>query len=115
MEINGRFWGSLQLAIDAGVDFPAMLIDVALGGRPDPVSTYRVGVKTRWWWGDADHLIARLRHSRERLALPPNAPGRGRALLQFFAASVSGACNEVFRMSDPMPGIHETINWFRSQ
>lgn len=33
MEINGRFWGSLQLAIDAGVDFPAMLIDVALGGR----------------------------------------------------------------------------------
>ena len=21
MEINGRFWGSLQLAIDAGVDF----------------------------------------------------------------------------------------------
>ena len=22
MEINGRFWGSLQLAIDAGVDFP---------------------------------------------------------------------------------------------
>ncbi|MBC7984419.1 MAG: ATP-grasp domain-containing protein, partial [Candidatus Obscuribacterales bacterium] len=26
MEINGRFWGSLQLAIDAGVDFPSMLV-----------------------------------------------------------------------------------------
>jgi hypothetical protein len=26
MEINGRFWGSLQLAIDAGVDFPAILL-----------------------------------------------------------------------------------------
>ena len=25
MEINGRFWGSLQLAVDAGVDFPAIL------------------------------------------------------------------------------------------
>ena len=23
MEVNGRFWGSLQLAIDAGVDFPS--------------------------------------------------------------------------------------------
>jgi predicted ATP-grasp superfamily ATP-dependent carboligase len=25
MEVNGRFWGSLQLAIDAGVDFPRLL------------------------------------------------------------------------------------------
>ena len=26
MEINGRFWGSLQLAISAGVDFPKLLL-----------------------------------------------------------------------------------------
>src|SRR5207245_8993362 len=26
MEVNGRFWGSLQLAIDAGVDFPSLLV-----------------------------------------------------------------------------------------
>src|SRR5262249_520665 len=26
MEINGRFWGSLQLAIDAGVNFPLLLV-----------------------------------------------------------------------------------------
>ena len=30
MEINGRFWGSLQLAIDAGVDFPAILLRYSL-------------------------------------------------------------------------------------
>lgn len=34
MEINGRFWGSLQLAIDAGVDFPRLLLEVATGGGP---------------------------------------------------------------------------------
>src|SRR5439155_25387070 len=26
MEVNPRLWGSLQLAIDAGVDFPSMLV-----------------------------------------------------------------------------------------
>ncbi len=31
MEINGRFWGSLQLAVDAGVDFPRLLIECAEG------------------------------------------------------------------------------------
>ena len=33
MEINGRFWGSLQLAIDAGVDFPALLMTLVEGVR----------------------------------------------------------------------------------
>ena len=31
MEVNGRFWGSLQLAVDAGVDFPVLLVRRALG------------------------------------------------------------------------------------
>ena len=34
MEINGRFWGSLQLAVDAGVDFPRLLAAAALSGPP---------------------------------------------------------------------------------
>ena len=32
MEVNGRFWGSLQLAIDSGVDFPSRLVALAAGG-----------------------------------------------------------------------------------
>ena len=31
MEVNARFWGSLQLAIDAGVDFPFLLFSTAVG------------------------------------------------------------------------------------
>ena len=34
MEINGRFWGSLELAIAAGVDFPSLALDVAVGTSP---------------------------------------------------------------------------------
>ena len=31
MELNGRFWGSLHLALFAGVDFPALLVACHLG------------------------------------------------------------------------------------
>jgi hypothetical protein len=31
MEVNGRFWGSLQLALDAGVDFPYFVFQLAIG------------------------------------------------------------------------------------
>ena len=60
IEINGRFWGSLQLAIDAGVDFPALLVQT-LADEPMPViDSYRVGVRSRWLMGDFDALLMRL-------------------------------------------------------
>lgn len=47
LELNGRFWGSLHLALYAGVDFPTLLID-ALRGSPQPPSlAYRRGVRSR--------------------------------------------------------------------
>lgn len=60
MEINGRFWGSLQLAVDAGVDFPALLVRAAVGEPLIPQSAYRIGVRTRWLWGDLDALLLAL-------------------------------------------------------
>ena len=106
MEINGRFWGSLQLAIDAGVDFPALLVAAATGERPAPVRSYGLGVRTRWWWGDVDHLLARVRHGDGDV---------GAALGAFARATLEGAKNEVMRWNDPMPGVRETIDWFRGR
>jgi len=111
MEVNGRFWGSLQLAIDAGVDFPGLLVAAATGQNPEPVLDYRVGVRSRWFWGDVDHLIARLRYSRETLDLPPEAPGRAVALLNFLASSGPGVRGEVLRWDDPMPALAEGLDW----
>lgn len=48
MEINPRFWGSLQLSILAGVNFPYILYKLAKGEHLDPVLDYRVGTKCRW-------------------------------------------------------------------
>lgn len=107
MEINGRFWGSLQLAVDAGVDFPRLLLECALGGMPAPVTDYRVGVRNRWFWGDADHLFARLRHSAAALNLPPGSPGRLRAAGDFVLTGFTGACGQVFQPHDPGPAARE--------
>jgi biotin carboxylase len=110
MEVNGRFWGSLQLAIDAGVDFPRLLVDASLGLDPEPVHHYRAGVRLRWFWGDVDHLAARLRRSRGELDLPVTGPGRLRAVADFLAAMFTGR-GEVLRWYDPAPAWRETVQW----
>lgn len=114
MEINGRFWGSLQLAVDSGVDFPRLLLDLALGRSPEPVLEYRSGVRCRWWWGDVDHLLTCLR-SPGRSADAPGArlPGRARALREFLTLWRPGDRSEVFRPRDPAPFLREAKSWMR--
>jgi predicted ATP-grasp superfamily ATP-dependent carboligase len=110
MEVNARFWGSLQLAIDAGVDFPALLLKVS-GGRPyHPILRYRTGVRLRWWWGDVDHLMIRLRRSSAALSLPSGAPTRWDVIRDFVRYRLGEERNEILRREDPWPFIRETID-----
>jgi predicted ATP-grasp superfamily ATP-dependent carboligase len=111
MEVNGRFWGSLQLAIDAGVDFPALLVAAASGEQIPARTEYRVGARSRWWWGDVDHLLARWRRDAAALALPVGSPSRWRATLDFLSFWHAHDRNEVFRLRDPRPFFRETIEW----
>jgi len=113
MEINGRFWGSLQLAIDAGVDFPNILIDGACGLPPRTLGDYALGKRLRWEWGDFDNLVLRLARSRARLRLPDGSPGRVRGLVDFARSFGPGTRGEVLRLDDPMPFVYETLNWVR--
>jgi predicted ATP-grasp superfamily ATP-dependent carboligase len=113
MEVNGRFWGSLQLAIDAGVDFPALLVSAALGESPSPHLDYQVGVQTRWLLGDFDHLLARLTRSRTSLGLDEGGPSRGRACWDFLRGFFPHVRNEVFRVRDPGPAGRELVQWLR--
>jgi predicted ATP-grasp superfamily ATP-dependent carboligase len=107
MEINGRFWGSLQLAIDSGVDFPALLADAALGNAVVPVTRWRKGVRGRWFWGDADHFITRLRRSARALNLPPDAPGRFATVWGFAGALLPPWNDQVIRLFDLAPAWRE--------
>lgn len=114
MEINGRFWGSLQLAIDAGVDFPRLLIDSLAHPDMRPVLDYRVGVRTRWLWGDIDALFIRLFRSEESLDLPPGFPSRSRYLAEFMKSFNTATRLEIERLNDLGPALHETTQWLRN-
>jgi predicted ATP-grasp superfamily ATP-dependent carboligase len=111
MEINGRFWGSLQLAIDAGVDFPRLLVEAAAGAPPPKRARYRLGVRSRWLLGDLDHLLLRLTRSRSRLDLPEGAPGRVATLFGFLRAFLPPNRHEVLRWNDPRPFAREVRAW----
>ena len=114
MEVNGRFWGSLQLAIDAGVDFPRLLVDAALGRPVASPPEYRTGVRLRWWWGDVNHVLARLRYGADRLSLPPNAPPRGAVLRDFLTWRAANR-SETWRIDDPRPFLVDTLHWITSR
>jgi predicted ATP-grasp superfamily ATP-dependent carboligase len=114
MEVNGRFWGSLQLAIDAGVDFPSLLVRCAAGETVPECRRYREGIRSRWFWGDVDHLYLRFRRSRAELQLDNGAGSRLQALLAFLRIHPGRDRSEVWRWRDPAPFVVETLQWFRS-
>lgn len=102
MEINGRFWGSLQLAIDAGVDFPHLLVAAASGEAPAPVTSYDTNVRSRWFFGDLDHVLIRLRRSAQALALPPGSPSKMATVRAFFRRDPRDR-DEIRQSDDPGP------------
>lgn len=107
MEINGRFWGSLQLAIDAGMNFPWLLFQMAAGKAVSPLNcSYRTGIKSRWLLGDLDHLLLRLWKPEESLNLPPGYSSRRKCFLEF-VRSFQGAYNEIERFQDAGPWRYE--------
>jgi predicted ATP-grasp superfamily ATP-dependent carboligase len=107
MEINARFWGSLQLAIDAGVDFPNILLDTCRGATGGPMPSFRAGVKSRWLWGDFDSLLLRL---RARKGDWPTPDGRGPlpAIVQFLRLGGKDLRYDNPRRDDVRPWLFET-------
>jgi predicted ATP-grasp superfamily ATP-dependent carboligase len=52
LEINPRWWGSLALAVRAGLDFPVLYHRLALGEILPSPPDYKTGVTVRWLLGD---------------------------------------------------------------
>jgi predicted ATP-grasp superfamily ATP-dependent carboligase len=112
MEINGRFWGSLQLAIDAGVDFPRLLLECASGQKVSGPEKYKLGIRSKWEWGEVDYILARLRRTDAELSLPPGSLSRLRGVLRPLIPWLPGDRFEVLRASDPAPFFRETLRYF---
>lgn len=59
IECNPRFWGSVGLPINSGVNFPYLLYRMAVDGDIETVRNYKEGVVVEWWLGDK---LAQLRN-----------------------------------------------------
>jgi len=76
IEINPRYWGSLALAVRAGVPFPVLHARLALGERVRPVRDYAVGATCRWLlFGDLQLGLSAVLGGRVREALRTLRPG----------------------------------------
>lgn len=88
MEINGRFWGTLDAAVAAGVDFPLLACRMAVDGSVAAPASYTVGLRYRWPmafgllavmespepWRTLRALLAMARGSRSDLCLRDPLP-----------------------------------------
>lgn len=92
MEINPKFWGSLDLAIYAGVDFPYLLYRMALDGDIEPVTDYRIGA--RFHWPLPDEALHGLANTR--------------ALGGIIRDCFSGAVGSNLQLTDPAPAALQT-------
>ena len=114
IEVNARFWGSLELAVSSGVDFPYLLLAMLKGNDARGSAAYKTGLKMRWELGDLDHLMIRLFKKTSTLSLPEGAPSRMNVFLNFMADFIRPSVrNEVFRFRDSGPFWHELKQYVR--
>jgi predicted ATP-grasp superfamily ATP-dependent carboligase len=107
MEVNPRFWGSLQLAVDAGIDFPWLLYQLAVGAPIDTPQGYQTAIRCRWMLGDLDSLYLTVRS-----ALAPTR--KLRAVLDFLTPSPQRTRHEVNRLEDLRPFFFECRSYLRA-
>lgn len=121
MEINGRFWGSLPLAVAAGADFPRYLYQLLIEEKESFPQDYRVGVRCRDLYADLRWTWRSLRRKR------PDLSGGTEQSLGWFTNPISSVrllgdmargCLlrdriDSFAIDDPLPLIGEITNILR--
>lgn len=107
MEINGRFWGSLQLAISAGADFPVQWVRLLSGEPVNPNTTYRAGVTVRWLWGDVKRLLNIMQGPPG--SYPGTYPRLRQGLRELLGRQPPGTRLEAWDLRDPWPAVAEWV------
>jgi predicted ATP-grasp superfamily ATP-dependent carboligase len=103
LEINGRFWGSLAAATQAGIDFPYYVWQLAHGETPIIPACYPSGLLARWVSGDLLRLLNL--YGSEPNGLP--RPSRLRATAQFCWDFRPGVREMSWEWNDPLPTLME--------
>jgi len=120
MEINGRIWGSIPLAVTSGMDFPALLAELFLRGpstiKPQLNSNYKIGVRCRDLQRDLMWITSVFMQRRKYKFL--EIPKRKRAVLAMLGLLNPQRKFDLLTLNDPMPGLAELpriVKKFRSK
>lgn len=120
MEINGRVWGSLPLAVVSGVDFPGMLADMYMHGagsiKPQLDTNYKLGVRCRDVQRDLMWIVSVFMQRRRYPFL--KMPGRFAAMRALLGYLNPMRKFDLLTLDDPLPGIMEiprVVKKFRSK
>ena len=108
LELNARFWGSLHLALAAGVDFPRLLLDAWLGGR-EPEPSWRPGVRCRQTIpGEVRHVWSVLRDG------DVSRRDKVRTVARFAALTLDPRIHsDLWWPGDRGLAVRETVRWAR--
>jgi protein-tyrosine-phosphatase/predicted ATP-grasp superfamily ATP-dependent carboligase len=106
VEVNGRFWGSLPLAVAAGADFPLALFRMLVHGQETFPQSYRVGLCARNLRHDLRWFANNLRADRSDPTLAT------RPMLDALSESAWNIvtmrdCLDTLTPDDPAPGLTE--------
>jgi predicted ATP-grasp superfamily ATP-dependent carboligase len=107
MEINARFWGSLQLAIDSDVNFPYLLYQTYSDESFIPPTNYKKGVKLRWLLGDLDRLFIVFKDTEFSIGY------KFKAFISFLNFFRPGMRYEINRFNDMKPFIFELKQYIK--
>ncbi len=109
MEINGRIWGSLPLAVKSGIDFPVRMAELYLTGPPEngrpPDTAYELGVRSRNLDLEVVWIASTLRgrQGRRLVLVPPRRAGVEAAMRLVYPRDGF----DILAWDDPRPGVAE--------
>jgi predicted ATP-grasp superfamily ATP-dependent carboligase len=112
MEINGRPWGSIQLPIASGIDYPRHVVDWWLNKTEPPSRIkYREGINCRRIVGELTHLENLRRGTPVGWPIP--YPSFWSSAAAISIPWYPGVRYDDVSLSDPSPGLAGIANWFR--
>jgi len=112
MEINGRPWGSVQLAIASGIDYPRYLVDWCLKAELPPKEiAFNRKIVCRRAVGELSHLENLLRGKPQ--AWPTKYPNFWVSAAKLAIPWYPGMRYDDLSWDDPRPGIAGIKQWFR--
>ena len=112
LEVNGRPWGSMQLPVHCGLNYPLHAIEWYANQKAPPRSlAYEEGITCRWLAADLTHLKKVIAGKPKDWPLP--YPPRLQTIVKMAAPWYPGLRYDDISLSDPWPGLVGLANWVR--